>query len=78
VNFGSTPFACALATHSRGIGRRTTAPPGASSCSSKTRQLNRGSYIVKLDEISAPNEIDRNIMGVTIAVDGAEMPREGS
>ncbi|GEQ77812.1 hypothetical protein CTTA_4817 [Comamonas testosteroni] len=51
---------------------------GASSCASKARQFDRGSYNVKLEGFGRPMEIDRNIMGVTIAIDGVEMPHEGS
>ena len=50
---------------------------GTSNCSSKARQFNRGSDIVKLEGSGRPMEIDRNIMGVTIAIDGVEMPHEG-
>ncbi|MGW8423709.1 MULTISPECIES: hypothetical protein [Comamonas] len=51
---------------------------GASSCASNARQFDRGSYNVKLEGIGRPMEIDRNIMGVTVAFDGVEMPHEGS
>ncbi|MGD9757295.1 MAG: hypothetical protein AB7U71_07170 [Comamonas sp.] len=50
---------------------------GASSCASNARQFDRGSDIVKLERFGRPMEIDRNIMGVTIAIDGVEMPHEG-
>lgn len=52
--------------------------PGASNCFSKARQFNHSSSIVKLERFGRPMEIDRNITGVTTAVDGAEMPHKGS
>jgi hypothetical protein len=78
VNFRSTPFASALARHSEALEDAQQRPPGTSNCSSKARQFNRGSDIVKLERFGRPMEIDRNIMGVTIAIDGVEMPHEGS
>ncbi|UBQ43509.1 hypothetical protein [Comamonas thiooxydans] len=79
MNLGSTPFASALATHSEALEDAQQRPPGTSNCcTSKAGQFNRGNSIVKLERFGRPMEIDRNIMGVTIAVDDAEMPREGS